>query len=159
MDTRASPERRHGSTRIPGHAFLAGRSSRRMVVYIYCTITYITKFFQLLSGQPVRYGKSRQYGPSITYKVTPAGSLSSSQPVGPPCWVSPLTFCLIEPLFLCRLQFCVDCILYLPQPLLIILNQKRAMGILYLANIQYIALPPPLPPHIYHIPPKIEISM
>jgi hypothetical protein len=31
---------------------------------------------QLLSGQPVRYGKERRYGPSITYKITPAGSLS-----------------------------------------------------------------------------------
>jgi hypothetical protein len=30
---------------------------------------------QLLSGQPVRYGKGRRYGPSITYKITPAGSL------------------------------------------------------------------------------------
>ncbi len=30
--------------------------------------------------------------PSITYKSTPAGSLSSSQPGGPPCWASPLAF-------------------------------------------------------------------
>ncbi len=28
---------------------------------------------QLLSGQPVRYGKGRRYGPSITNKITPAG--------------------------------------------------------------------------------------
>ncbi len=47
---------------------------------------------QLLPGQPVRYGKGRRYGPSITYKITPAGSLSSSQPGGPPCWASPLVF-------------------------------------------------------------------
>jgi hypothetical protein len=80
-------------------------------------------------------------------------SLSSSQPGGSPCWVSPLAFGLIKPLFLCRLQFCVDCILYVPQPLLIILNQKRAMGILYLANIQYIALPP-----FPHISDKPEYS-
>jgi hypothetical protein len=50
---------------------------------------------QLLSGQPVRYGKGMQYGPSITYKFTPAGSLSSSQPGGLPCWASPLAFGLI----------------------------------------------------------------
>jgi hypothetical protein len=45
---------------------------------------------QLLSGQSVRYKKGRRYGPSITYKITPAGSLSSGQPGGPPCWVSPI---------------------------------------------------------------------
>ncbi len=50
---------------------------------------------QLLSGQPVLYGKGRRYGPSITYKITPAGPLSSSQPGGPPCWASPLVFGLI----------------------------------------------------------------
>ncbi len=35
---------------------------------------------QLLSGQLVRYGKGRRYDPSITYNITAAGSLSSSQP-------------------------------------------------------------------------------
>jgi hypothetical protein len=51
---------------------------------------------QLLSGQLVRYryGKGRQYGPSITYKITPAGSLTSSQQGEPPCWASPLACCL-----------------------------------------------------------------
>jgi hypothetical protein len=47
---------------------------------------------QLLSGQPVRYGKGRRNGPSITYIITPAGPLSSSQQGGPPCWASPLAF-------------------------------------------------------------------
>jgi hypothetical protein len=51
---------------------------------------------QLLSGQPVRYRKGRRYGPSIMNKITPAGSLSSSQPGGPPCWTSPLAFSLIS---------------------------------------------------------------
>ncbi len=37
-------------------------------------------------------GKNRRSGPSITFKVTPAGSLSSSQPGGPPCWTSLLVF-------------------------------------------------------------------
>jgi hypothetical protein len=90
-------ERKHGSTKVPGHAFLAWRSSWRMVVYIYYIIAagnYISTL-QRLSGQPVRYGKSRRYLPSITYKITPAGSLSSSQPGGPPCWTSPLAFGLI----------------------------------------------------------------
>jgi hypothetical protein len=51
---------------------------------------------QLLSGQPVRYGgKGKRYGPSITYKITPAGSLSSSPPGGPPFWASTLAFGLI----------------------------------------------------------------
>jgi hypothetical protein len=59
------------------------------------------KFHQLTPGQLLsglyRYGteKGRQYSPSITYKITPAGSLSSSQPGGPPCWVRPLAFGLI----------------------------------------------------------------
>ncbi len=43
----------------------------------------------------MRYGKGRQYGPSITYKITTAGSLSSSRPGGPPCWTSHLAFGLI----------------------------------------------------------------
>jgi hypothetical protein len=43
---------------------------------------------QLLSGQPVRYGKSRRYDPSITYKITHARSLYSSHPGGPPYWAS-----------------------------------------------------------------------
>ncbi len=52
---------------------------------------------QLLSGQPVRYGKSRRHGPSITYKITLArSSLSFSQPGEPPCWASPLAFGLID---------------------------------------------------------------
>ncbi len=49
----------------------------------------------LLSGQPVRYGKWRRHGPSITNKITPAGSISYSQPRRPPCWTSPLAFGLI----------------------------------------------------------------
>jgi hypothetical protein len=65
-----------------------------------CTFTSSWNFHQLaagqlLSGQPVRSGKAKRYGPSITYKITPAGSLSSSQPGGPPCWTSPLAFGLI----------------------------------------------------------------
>jgi hypothetical protein len=50
---------------------------------------------QLRSGQPVWYGKVGRYGPSITYKITPAGPLSFSQPGGKRCWASPLAFDLI----------------------------------------------------------------
>jgi hypothetical protein len=50
---------------------------------------------QLRLGQPIRYGKGGRNGPSITYKITPAGPLSSSQPGGPPFWASPLAFGLI----------------------------------------------------------------
>jgi hypothetical protein len=39
------------------------------------------------------------YGPFITYKITPAGSLFSSQPGGPPCWVSPLAFGLLGDIY------------------------------------------------------------
>ncbi len=50
---------------------------------------------QLLSGQPVLYGRDWRYGPSIAYNITPVGSFSSSHPGGPPCWTSPLAFGLI----------------------------------------------------------------
>jgi hypothetical protein len=43
---------------------------------------------QLLSGKTVQYRKGSRYGPFMTYKITPAGSLSYSQPGGPPCWAS-----------------------------------------------------------------------
>jgi hypothetical protein len=51
-----------------------------MVVYIYFAAG------QLLSGQPVQYVRGRQYSPSITYKITPAWLLFSSQPGGLPSW-------------------------------------------------------------------------
>ncbi len=36
---------------------------------------------QLLSGQPVRYGKGRRYGRSIIYKITPAGKVRKREAV------------------------------------------------------------------------------
>jgi hypothetical protein len=49
-----------------------------------------------VSGQTVRFGgKDRRYGQSITHKIPPVGQLSSSQPDGPLCWVSPLAFDLV----------------------------------------------------------------
>ncbi len=83
------PERSHGSTRVLDHAFLAWLSSFRVVVYI------SSQLGSSWQGNQVRYGKVRRYGPSITYKITPAASLPSSQPGGTPCWVSPLAFGLI----------------------------------------------------------------
>jgi hypothetical protein len=50
--------------------------------------------WQLPSGQPVRHGQGRRYGPSITYKITPAGP-SPPEPGRPPSWTSPLAFGLI----------------------------------------------------------------
>ncbi len=60
-------------------------------------LLYSWKFHQLaagqmLSGQPVWYEKGRRYGPSITYIITFAESLFSSQPGGPPGWTSPLAY-------------------------------------------------------------------
>jgi hypothetical protein len=55
-------ERRHGSTRVPGHAFPALRSLLRMVVYIY----YITAAGNSISCQlgsscqNNRYGRKKQ---------------------------------------------------------------------------------------------------
>jgi hypothetical protein len=65
---------------------------------VMCTFTISWKFHQLAAGhagKAVWFGKGRRFGPSITYKITPAGSLSSSQPGGPPSWTSPLAFGLI----------------------------------------------------------------
>jgi hypothetical protein len=78
---------------IAGHAFLAWRSSWRMLVHI----SYITAAGNSISSAaPVRaigvVWKRQAVRLSITYKVAPDGSLSSSQPGGPPCWVSPLAF-------------------------------------------------------------------
>ncbi len=95
------PNKRHGSTRVPGHAVLAWLISWRMVAYIY----YLTAAGDSICSQlgssfrasDTVLGKGRRYGPSITYKIPPAGSLSSSQPGGPPCWASPLAFGLIVP--------------------------------------------------------------
>ncbi len=90
------PERRHGSTRIPGRVFLAWRSSWRMVVYIYYATAagnsislHSWAAFVRATGT-VR--KDRRYGP---YKITTTGSLSSSRRGRPPCWASPLAFDLI----------------------------------------------------------------
>jgi hypothetical protein len=76
-----------------------------------CTITILQhleissahSYRQLLSGQPVRYRKGRRYGPSITYKITPAGSLSytvnqAGRRVGPALYPSAslfLKYCMI----------------------------------------------------------------
>ncbi len=64
-------ERRHGSTSAPAHASLAEVGHDGWL----CTCNSCWKFHQLesgqlLSGQPVRYGKGRWYGPSITHKIT-----------------------------------------------------------------------------------------
>jgi hypothetical protein len=69
-------------------------------VYIY----YITAAGNSISSQ---LGSSCEDGtdPSITYKITPAGSHSSTQPGGPPCWASPLAFGLIECYTLCSYTF------------------------------------------------------
>jgi hypothetical protein len=78
------PEIKHESTRVPAVPFL------RDVAHDGCLCTFIIQYvsswkfrqlaaWQFLSGKPVQYGKDKLYGQSITYKITPAGSLSSSQ--------------------------------------------------------------------------------
>ncbi len=71
-------ESRHGSTRVPIHAFLSWRGSWRMVVNI------IFQQLEIPSARswaaPVRATdrKGRRYHPSIMYKIKPARFLSSS---------------------------------------------------------------------------------
>jgi hypothetical protein len=58
------------------------------------TAAGIAKSSQLSSPRPGQAVRSVIDCPSRT-KSHPAGSLSSSQPSGPPCWASPLAFGLI----------------------------------------------------------------
>jgi hypothetical protein len=68
-----------------------------MVVYIYYKTAAGNSISSQLgsSSQGNRYGKSRRCGPSITHKITPAGSPSSSQQGGPPCWTRTQAFGVI----------------------------------------------------------------
>jgi hypothetical protein len=79
------PERRHGFTRVPVHAFPAWRSSWRCFVYIgnrsSPTPTPEQVVWSVRAGGMDRPSRKKSH---------PAGSLSSSQPGGPPNWVSPL---------------------------------------------------------------------
>jgi len=83
------PERRHRSTRVTGLAFLALRSSWRLVLYIY----YITSAgnsinSQLLSATgPVR---DRQALRPVHHVKNHTGRVTLLQlpPGGPPCWAS-----------------------------------------------------------------------
>ncbi len=63
-------------------------------VHLLCNSSW--KFHQLAAGQPLS-GQPVRYGPSITYKIIPAWSLSTNQPSEPPCWAIPLAFGLIGP--------------------------------------------------------------
>ncbi len=64
------PERRNRSTIVPGHAFLAWRSSRRMVVaYIYCT-TYVTAAGNSFSSQLGSSYQDNRYSTEKAYKIT-----------------------------------------------------------------------------------------
>jgi hypothetical protein len=60
-----------------------------------CTIKQALKILSANSwAAPIRatvtVRKYRRNGPSMMYKITPAGLLSSRKPGGPPCWASPL---------------------------------------------------------------------
>ncbi len=78
-----------------------------------CTFTYITEAgysisSQLLSGQQVRYGKGRRYGPSIKYKITIAASLLLQPARRAAVLAQPSSFGLIghpESLTLCSINY------------------------------------------------------
>ncbi len=93
------PERRHGSARVPGHDFIAWRSSWQMVVYVY----YITSARNSISSQLGNSCQGKRYGtekadcavrPSRTKSHPPDHSPPACRG-GPPCWTSPLAFGLI----------------------------------------------------------------
>ncbi len=85
---RSLPDRRHGSTRVPGHAFLTWLSLWR------CFSNRSAPGRDNWCQRSARAGGTDS--PSRT-ESQPAGSLSSSQPGGPPCWARPLDFGLIGP--------------------------------------------------------------
>ncbi len=110
-------ERRHGSTRVPGHSFLAWRSSWRMVVYIWYMTAAENSISLQLWAVPVRatgtVSKRRAVRPvhhvqNNTFRVT----------LFQPCWASTLAFGLIgqECMFLCppgeSLQACAKTCVY-----------------------------------------------
>ncbi len=75
------PERRQGSTRVPGHAFLAWHS----FTTVFCVHSVIA---QPRPGQVVGPSAGGMDRPSRTKSYL----LDHSQPGGPPCWARPLAF-------------------------------------------------------------------
>ncbi len=131
--------RRHESleSRVPGLAFLALRSSWRMVVYIY----YVREAGNSISSQ---LGSSCEGNRYCTEK---AGGTAG----GPPWWASPLAFGLIGEH--CRCQHCTK--IFLPWQLTILYDAtKKAMFLSYSStdspvrailksNYMWISLQPP----------------
>jgi hypothetical protein len=67
---------------------------------VLCTFSVID---QTQTGTSGVVHQGRRHGPSITNKITPCWlghSPPASQPGGPPCWVSPLAFGLIDQSYL-----------------------------------------------------------
>ncbi len=69
---------RDGMGLLDYQAMLSLHDGWRLVVYIYYMTAGGNSISSELGGKLVHYGKGRWYGPSITYKITPAGPLSSS---------------------------------------------------------------------------------
>ncbi len=107
-----NPERRHGSTRLPGHAFLACRIAHDgwfCVHFLYITAARIpsARRFAVSIRATGTVRKRQPVRPVHHVQITPAGSLSSSQSGGPPCGTSPLAFALIG--FICIFCLFVFC--------------------------------------------------
>jgi hypothetical protein len=71
-----------------------------MVVYIYYITAARNSIIKQLTAPAratsnIQKRQCRGYGPSNAYKITLAGSLSSSQLGGPPCWTNPVAIGLI----------------------------------------------------------------
>ncbi len=95
------PERRHGSTRVPGHVYLAWCSSWRMVEYIY----YITEAWKSISWAVNVVTVRKRRAVRLVHHVQnhTCRSLSSSQSGGTSCCSNPLAFGLIGKDFLSAL--------------------------------------------------------
>jgi hypothetical protein len=83
-------ERRHGPSRVPGYAFLLRDVAHDGVL---CTFRNRSAPDRGQVVWSIRAGGMDR--PSRT-RLHPSGSLSSSQPGGPPCWASPVAFDLID---------------------------------------------------------------
>ncbi len=88
----SQPGGRHGSTRVHSQAI----PSLREVAHDASLCTFTMEIPSARSWAApvratgtVRRRQAVRYSPSITYKITPAGSLSSCQPGGPPCLGQP----------------------------------------------------------------------
>ncbi len=120
-------------TRVLTHVLLTWDSSWRCFVYIQYYRTSATagawfaqKFTaEQLPDQGKRYGSPGKTAWTVHHNTNLAGSLSSSQPGGPPCWVISLAIKqFLKNLHLPRKNFVWECFLFAKTKALILISAR-----------------------------------